>query len=77
MPDRSGLPSAARGAGALRFGCPAGVRGTPAVGYGGHCAESEGPLAAPITVAASAWSSVFMKTHLMFEPLAEQKFGAT
>src|SRR5438876_2926684 len=60
MPDRSGLPSAARGAGALTFGRPSVVRGTPGVGYGGHCAEIEGPMVAPIAVAASAWRSVFM-----------------
>src|SRR2546425_10697221 len=45
-PDKSGLPSEVRGAGALRFGLPSGVRGTPAVGYGGHCAESGGEMAA-------------------------------
>jgi len=28
MPDRSGFPSAARGAGAVRFGLPSAVRGT-------------------------------------------------
>ena len=39
MPDRSGLPSANFGAGAVRFGLPSGVLGVFAAGYGGHCAE--------------------------------------
>src|SRR6185295_18867773 len=39
-PVKSGLPSAVRGAGASRFGLPSGVRGTPRVGYDGHCADS-------------------------------------
>src|SRR5436305_12290764 len=38
MPDKSGLPSAARGAGAPRSTAPVFVRGTPAVGYLTHCA---------------------------------------
>src|SRR5689334_10988021 len=33
MPDKSGLPSGARGAGAERFGFPSAVLGRPAVGY--------------------------------------------
>ena len=32
MPDKSGFPSAVRGAGADRLGLPSGVRGTPGVG---------------------------------------------
>ncbi len=40
MPERSGLPSAARGAGAARFGLPSGSRGTPGVGYLSHCADT-------------------------------------
>ena len=32
MPDKSGFPSAVRGAGASRFGLPSGVCGTPGVG---------------------------------------------
>src|SRR5262245_35385051 len=40
MPDRSGLPSAVRGAGALRFGLPSAVRGMPGVGYFSHWAAS-------------------------------------
>src|SRR5438128_6314185 len=39
-PERSGLPSAVRGAGAVRFGLASGVRGMPGVGYFSHCAAS-------------------------------------
>src|SRR6059058_2193931 len=39
-PDRSGWPSAAFGAGALRSGLPSAPRGTPGVGVASHCAES-------------------------------------
>jgi hypothetical protein len=38
MPDKSGLPSAVLGAGALRFGWPLGVLGIPGVGYFNHWA---------------------------------------
>src|SRR5689334_1829728 len=40
-PERSGLPSAVRGAGAVRFGLPSAVRGIPAVGWFNHWAEAE------------------------------------
>src|SRR5438093_752716 len=43
-PERSGLPSGVRGAGAVRFGLPSGVRGMPAVGYFSHCAGSGGVI---------------------------------
>src|SRR6187549_1322595 len=36
-PERSGLPSGARGAGAVRFGLPSAARGIPAVGWFNHC----------------------------------------
>src|SRR5262245_42435511 len=39
-PDRSGVPSAVRGAGAVRLGLPSGVRGRPGVEYLNHCAPS-------------------------------------
>src|SRR5438132_9088974 len=41
-PDRSILPSAVLGAGASSIGAPVAVRGTPGVGYFGHCADSGG-----------------------------------
>src|SRR4249919_1689928 len=46
IPEKSTLPSAVRGAGASRFGFPSAVRGTPAVGYDGHCAPIEGTTVA-------------------------------
>src|SRR5712692_9408898 len=36
IPEKSGLPSGSRGAGALRLGLPSAVRGTSAVGYFSH-----------------------------------------
>src|SRR5580692_2554789 len=39
-PERSGLPSAVRGAGAVRFGLPSAVRGMPGVGRLSHCAAT-------------------------------------
>src|SRR5262249_48247256 len=42
MPDKSGLPSAVRGAGAERFGLPSGKRGTPGVGWLIHCCAIAG-----------------------------------
>src|SRR2546425_9585479 len=35
LPEKSGLPSAVRGGGAVKAGLPSGVLGTPAMGYGG------------------------------------------
>jgi hypothetical protein len=40
MPDKSGLPSGVRGAGADRFGLPSGSRGIPGVGKLSHCAKT-------------------------------------
>src|SRR5262245_52393026 len=40
MPEKSGLPSGARGAGAAKLGAPVAVFGTPAVGYFSHCAAA-------------------------------------
>src|SRR5437879_8865756 len=49
-PDRSGLPSAVRGAGAVRFGLPSAVRGMTDVGRVTHWAES-GVLSADKVIA--------------------------
>jgi hypothetical protein len=38
IPEKSGLPSAVRGAGAVRFGLPSAVRGMPGVRSFSHCA---------------------------------------
>src|ERR1022692_2231927 len=51
-PDKSGLPSGVRGAGAVRFGLPSAVRGMPGVGCCTHCAAS-GVTSAVKTVAAA------------------------
>src|SRR4051812_29659586 len=64
MPDRSGLPSAVRGAGAARSTAPAVVLGTPAVGYFTHCADSGTAVAITTAAAASA--------RLMLEILDER-----
>jgi hypothetical protein len=49
-PERSGVPSGVRGAGADRFGLPSAVRGIPRVGCVNHCAES-GALSAIVATA--------------------------
>src|SRR5207247_8382468 len=54
MPDKSGLPSAARGVGAVRSGFPSGPFGTPGIGYSGHCADSEGNRVATMAVNTAA-----------------------
>src|SRR4051812_9721141 len=41
MPDRSGLPSDMRGAGAAMSTAPDAVRGIPGVGYLNHCADTD------------------------------------
>src|ERR1051325_12252317 len=51
MPEKSTLPSGVRGAGAVRFGFPSAVRGTPGVGYGGHCAKTDEPDATQTAIA--------------------------
>src|SRR5436190_17624876 len=55
IPDRSGLPSAVLGVGASRIGAPLAVRGTPGVGYFGHCAESDGDRAITIAIKPAAF----------------------
>src|SRR5436190_12251293 len=44
-PEKSILPSGVLGAGPSRTGLPSGVRGTPGVGYDGHCAPTAGDSA--------------------------------
>ena len=62
-PERSGLPSGARGGGAVRFGLPSGVRGMPAVGCPSHWAAS-----APL----EATTSTATKPAFMATPLRER-----
>src|SRR5262249_19534170 len=45
MPDKSALPSAARGAGAFKFGLPSDVRGVPGSGMDSHCAAALSAIA--------------------------------
>src|SRR5580698_9354830 len=52
MPDRSGFPSAVRGAGAARLGFPSAVCGTFGVAYPSHWAESTAGVTAKIIAAA-------------------------
>src|SRR3974377_1438560 len=52
-PEKSGLPSTVRGAGAARSGLPSALRGMPGVLYFNHCAPAE-PGSANTTVPASA-----------------------
>src|SRR5207248_2700167 len=54
-PERSGLPSAVRGAVAVRLGLPFGKRGIPGVGKS-HCASS----GAEIAVTMRAAKQIFM-----------------
>jgi len=49
MPEKSTLPSAVRGVGPSRIGLPSAVRGTPGVGYDGHCA----PIPDDMTITAA------------------------
>jgi hypothetical protein len=51
-PERSGLPSAARGAGAVRLGLPSLPFGTPCVGWLIHCAEAGAHVASSNRTAA-------------------------
>jgi hypothetical protein len=44
-PERSGLPSAVRGAGAFMSGSPAAFFGTFGAGYRAHCAGKDGAIA--------------------------------
>src|SRR5882672_988638 len=53
-PDKSGLPLAARGAGALRSVLPSAVFGTEPAGYAGHCACSEATATSTATLVANA-----------------------
>jgi len=39
---------------------PSGVLGTPGVGYGGHCAESDDEMAATIAIDPTALNNGFM-----------------
>src|SRR4026209_1375920 len=65
MPERSGLPSAVRGVGALRFTLPSAPRGTPGGSRLSHCAETEGEQTVAMT-ATTAHMTRFMSASLAF-----------
>src|SRR5437868_663372 len=60
MPDKSGFPSASLGAGAVKFGLPSAVRGTPGVVSFSHWAAT-GQAANNMTMAA-------IRKTFMFSP---------
>src|SRR2546422_6481325 len=62
MPDKSGLPSAPRGAGALRFGLPSGPLGTPGIGCNGHCVDNDDDTVTMMAVNTAAVNHGFMST---------------
>src|SRR4030095_17082805 len=61
-PERSGLPSAARGVEAVRSGLPSGVRGSAAVGWFNHWAAA-GVLTAIAATAATTVQAGFTVAH--------------
>src|SRR5262245_47137729 len=60
IPEKSGLPSAVRGAGALRFGLPSDPFGTPGWGRNGHCADSDDERAATMAADTTTVNDRFM-----------------
>src|SRR3981081_637844 len=62
MPERSGLPSAVRGAAAVRFGLPFAVRGVAGGGWVTHCAATGRVTAEKITTK----TTVFIRDLLAY-----------
>src|SRR5687768_3814442 len=60
IPERSGLPSAARGMGAATFTLPSGPFGTPCTVARGHCADNVSEEATAIAAATSVVVNPFM-----------------
>src|SRR2546425_7725463 len=60
IPERSGLPSGVRGAGAFTSGWPVAVFGTRGVGYAADCADSDVEIAARIAVNHTALANLFI-----------------
>jgi hypothetical protein len=65
MPEKSALPSAVRGVGAVRFGFPSGVRGTPGVGYDDHCATTGDAAATHTAITTALIHRVIRKPPVM------------
>src|ERR1700736_3634649 len=72
MPDRSGLPSAVRGAGADRFGLLSGVRGMPGDFIVSHCAAkgADSKNAKVVTAAAAGDRLAFIQSLLLRDYIA-------
>src|SRR5688572_33029748 len=71
IPEKSTLPSAVRGPGPSRTGLPAAARGTPGVGYDGHCA----PMLDDMTMTA-ATTTATMTPQLLTPDLPENSRGS-
>src|SRR5262245_51695228 len=69
-PEKSGLPSEARGAGAVRFGFPSAPLGMP-WGYSGHWADSEEDNAARVA------NSAVMNRFISVLPHSRERPAAT
>src|SRR6185295_585582 len=67
-PDRSGFPSVVLGVGASSFTFPSGVRGAPAAGYKGHCADSDGEMTATMNTQAAP-NRIFIFTSRISTPI--------
>src|SRR5262245_3918491 len=63
MPERSGLPSGSRGAGAERFGLPSAVRGTDEAGTFVHCANAVAVESARITNVDKVFTSASLENR--------------
>src|ERR1700737_903246 len=68
MPDRSGLPSRVRGAGAERFGFPSAVRGIAPAGTLVHCAISGRDIRDKPHSDAAAWNELFRVINMALGP---------
>src|SRR5262245_4984192 len=64
MPERSGLPSAVRGVGALRLTLPSVPRGTLGGGRLSHCAETEGEKTVAMAATTAKMNHRFMSASL-------------
>src|SRR5262245_58203103 len=61
VPEKSGWPSAVRGAGACRWGDPSANLGTPGVGYCSHCARAGTASSVAIIAAQISLQASFME----------------
>src|SRR5689334_14858462 len=73
-PERSGLPSEALGAGAVRFGLPSGVRGMPGVGWSSHWAVTS-PAGKSTAAQIRIGIRLMMTSKSAVQQTIEQGFG--